>query len=209
MDDASSGGRAIMDGIAGALPMSSSPGEITLLLTELKQGNSDAETKLMPLVYQRLRQLAAQQLRRERRGHTLQATDLVQELYLRVVKPRLGQWENRVHFYAAAAGAMRLLLVDYARAHNAGKRRGKLQKVDLDEALVFSSENPEDFLALDEALTRLADFAPRQSRIVELRFFTGLSVKETAEALRIGATTVKSEWRLARAWLRRELEGAP
>src|SRR5712691_4831616 len=129
MDDASSGGRAIIDEIAGALPMSSSPGEITLLLAELKQGNSEAETKLMTLVYKRLRQLAAQQLRRERRGHTLQATYLVHELYLRVFNPHPGRWDNRAHFYAAAAHAMRLLLVDYARAHKAGKRRGTLQKV--------------------------------------------------------------------------------
>src|SRR6266849_4366312 len=183
-----------MDEISGALPMSPSPGEITVLLAELKQGNSEAESKLMPLVYRQLRQIAVQQLGRERRGHTLQPTDLVHELYLRVMKPRPGHWDNSLHFFAVAALAMRRFLVDYARAHNAGKRRGKLQKVELDEVLAFSLERPENFLTLDEALVRLEEFAPRQSRIVELRFLAGLSVKETAQVLRIGVTTVKSEW---------------
>src|SRR5437763_58520 len=118
---------------ARAHPMSASPGEITTLLAELKQGNREAETQLMPLVYRRLRQIAARQLRHERPGHTLQTTDLVQELYLRVFQPQPGRWESRAHFYAAAARAMRWFLIDYARKHNSGKGPGRLKKVDLDE----------------------------------------------------------------------------
>ena len=196
-----------MDQTARVAPMSSSPGEITLLLKDLQQGHPEVAEKLMPLVYQQLRQMAAQQFRHERPGHTLQPTALVHEAYLRLIPSGPGPWENRWHFFGVAAQAMRRVLVDHARAHNSGKRGGRRQRVELDEALTFSSERPKDFLALDDALTRLEQFAPRQSRIVELRFFAGLSVRETAQALGVGVTTIKSEWRLARAWLRGQLEG--
>jgi RNA polymerase sigma factor (TIGR02999 family) len=185
--------------------MSSAPGEITALLAGLQQGNPEARAKLMPLVYDQLRRLAARQFEREQPNHTLQPTALVHEAYLKLVQPAPVRLKNRGHFYRIAARAMRQVLVDYARARNAEKRGRGQVIVELNEELI-SPEHPQQFLQLDDALTRLERFAPRQAEIVELRYFAGLSVSETSKALGVGITTVKGDWRLAKAWLRRELE---
>lgn len=182
------------------------PHDVTQLLTELRNGDQDAATKLMPLVYHELRRLAGHYMSRERADHTLQATALVHEAYIRLVDQQAGQWQNRAHFFGVAAQLMRQILVDHARTHRAAKRGGNQQKVPLEEGLVFSEEQSGSLMALDEALTRLAEFDPRQARIVELRFFAGLSVEETAEVLGVSSKTVQREWNLAKAWLHREIE---
>jgi len=184
----------------------SSAGEITLLLSALPE-NPAAEAELMPIVYETLRRMAATQFSRERPGHTLGPTALVHEAYLRLMKSmEPGRWENRAHFFGAAAVAMRRILIEHARRHRARKRSGSMLRIDLDEALAYESGRSDELLALDEALRRLERLDARQSRIVELRFFGGLSLRETAEALGLGTTTVKTEWAMAKAWLRRELE---
>lgn len=185
--------------------MADSLGEITQLLAELKSGNREAEAKLVPLVYDELRRLAAHYMRQERRDHTLQATALVHEAYLRLVGQRDVNWQSRAHFFGVAAQLMRRILVDYARARQTDKRGAGLQKASLEEALLFSDEQSGELLALDEALDRLAERDPRQSRIVELRFFAGLTVEETAEVLAISPKTVKRDWSVARAWLHGEI----
>jgi len=162
---------------------------------------------LLPVVYQELRRLAASYLRRERPGQTLQPTALVHEAYLRLLKDRPGRWQNRAHFCAIAAHSMRQILIERARARGALKRGGGGPRVTLDEALIAGGERSIDLVALDEALDRLAQFDPEQARLVELRFFGGLTVEETAEALDISPATVKRHWAVARAWLARELEG--
>jgi RNA polymerase sigma-70 factor, ECF subfamily len=164
---------------------------------------------LLPIVYQELRRLAASYLRREKPGQTLQPTALVHEAYLRLMKDRPERWQNRAHFCAIAAHSMRQILIDRARARGALKRGGAQPRVTLDEALVAGGERSVDLLALDEALERLAKLDPEQARLVELRFFGGLTVEETAEALDISPATVKRHWTVARAWLARELEGGP
>lgn len=185
--------------------MGISPGEVTNLLVQLKNGNRDAEPRLIPLVYAELRRLAGHYIRGERPGHTLQATALVHEAYLRLVGQKEISWQNRAHFFGVAANLMRRILVDHARAKQAKKRGGSGQKLSLDEAVLVKPEAPEQFLALDEALERLARRDPRQSRIVELRFFGGLSEEETAEVLGISTRTVKRDWSVARAWLYQQL----
>ncbi len=180
---------------------------ITILLADLNAGKPEAADQLLPLIYEDLRQIAARHFRRERAGHTLQPTALVHEAYLRLMTPGETRWENRAHFFASASRAMRRILVEHARQHGAEKRFGGQQRIDLDKALVFEPENPADFMTLHHALERLESLDPRQGRIVELRYFGGLSIHETAEVLHISATTVKDEWKLARAWLRREVEG--
>jgi RNA polymerase sigma-70 factor, ECF subfamily len=185
--------------------MGISPGEVTNLLIQLKNGNRDAEPRLVPLVYAELRRLAGHYMRGERPGHTLQATALVHEAYLRLVGQKEISWQNRAHFFGVAANLMRRILVDHARAKQAKKRGGSGQKLSLDEAVLVKPEAPEQFLALDEALERLAKRDPRQSRIVELRFFGGLSEEETAEVLGISTRTVKRDWSVARAWLYQQL----
>lgn len=162
---------------------------------------------LLPLVYQELRRLAASYLRRERPGNTLQPTALVNEAYLRLLKDRPDRWQNRAHFCAIAAHSMRQILIERARARGAQKRGGARARVTLDEALVAGGERSIDLVALDEALQRLAAFDPEQARLVELRFFGGLTVEETAEAMHLSPATVKRHWSVARAWLARELEG--
>jgi RNA polymerase sigma-70 factor (ECF subfamily) len=162
---------------------------------------------LLPVVYQELRRLAASYLRRERPGQTLQPTALVHEAYLRLLKDRPDRWQNRAHFCAIAAHSMRQILIERARARGALKRGGGAPRVTLDEALVAGGERSIDLVALDEALDRLAQFDPEQARLVELRFFGGLTVEETAEAMDISPATVKRHWAVARAWLARELEG--
>ncbi len=162
---------------------------------------------LLPVVYQELRRLAASYLRRERPGQTLQPTALVHEAYLRLMKDRPERWQNRAHFCAIAAHSMRQILIERARARDAIKRGGDVPRVTLDEALVGGSAPSFDLLALDEALERLAAIDLEQARLVELRFFGGLTVEETAEAMNISPATVKRHWTMARAWLARELEG--
>ena len=162
---------------------------------------------LLPIVYQELRRLAASYLRRERPGQTLQPTALVHEAYLRLMKDKPGRWQNRAHFCAIAAHSMRQILIERARARGAQKRGGARHRVTLDEALVAGGERSIDLVALDEALERLAAFDPEQARLVELRFFGGLTVEETAEAMSISPATVKRHWATARACLARELEG--
>jgi RNA polymerase sigma-70 factor (ECF subfamily) len=162
---------------------------------------------LLPIVYQELRRLAAHYLRRERPGQTLQPTALVNEAYLRLLKDRPDRWQNRAHFCAIAAHSMRQILIERARARGAQKRGGVRAQVTLDEALVAEGERSIDLLALDQALERLAAMDPEQARLVELRFFGGLTIEETAEALEMSPATVKRHWTVARAWLARELEG--
>jgi len=164
---------------------------------------------LLPIVYQELRRLAASYLRRERPGQTLQPTALVHEAYLRLLKDRPDRWQNRAHFCAIAAHSMRQILIEKARARDALKRGGGGPRVTLDEALVGGGELSIDLVALDEALERLAAIDAGQARLVELRFFGGLTVEETAEALHISPATVKRHWTLARAWLARELASPP
>ncbi|MEO6239345.1 MAG: ECF-type sigma factor [Vicinamibacterales bacterium] len=162
---------------------------------------------LLPLVYKELRRLAAGYLRREKPGQTLQPTALVHEAYLRLMKDRPDRWQNRAHFCAIAAHSMRQILIERARARGAAKRGGARPRVTLDEALIGGEDRSIDLLALDEALERLAALDPEQARLVELRFFGGLTVEETAEAMGISPATVKRHWTIAKAWLTRELEG--
>lgn len=190
--------------------MKESPGEVTLLLKELKLGNKDALGRLIPLVYRELRLRAAQYLQAERTGHTLQPTALVHELYLRLVQQDHADWKDRAHFLAVAAQLMRRILVDYARARAAAKRDGMATRIEI-AGFELSGEAPrtEEILAVDEALDRLAELDPQQTRVVELRYFAGLTIEETAEALGISARTVKREWAMASAWLRNELLEEP
>ena len=171
-------------------------------------GDRDLDVdSLLPLVYQELRRLAAAYLRREKPGQTLQPTALVHEAYMRLMKDRPDRWQNRAHFCAIAAHSMRQILIERARARGAAKRGGARPRVTLDEGLVAGAERSIDLLALDEALERLAQMDPEQARLVELRFFGGLTVEETAAAMNISPATVKRHWTVAKAWLTRELEG--
>lgn len=179
--------------------------EITDLLRDWEQGRQSALEKLMPLVMGELRRLAKGYLRRERAGHTLQTTALVNEAYLRLAGQNRVHWQNRNHFYAIAAQCMRRILVDYANAHQREKRGGGAHRVELTEAVSMSAEQSAELLALDEALKRLAAEDERKSKVVELRYFGGYSVAEVAEILGISEATVARDWRIARAWLRREI----
>lgn len=180
-------------------------GEITALLVAWSDGERGALDQLMPLVYQELRKMAHNYLRRERSGHTLQTSDLVHEAYLKLINEREMNWQNRVHFFAVTAQMMRMVLVDYARRRNYAKRGGGARRAPFDEALAESNERALELIALDDALSALAAFDERKGRIAELRYFGGLSVEETAEALGIAPVTVMRDWRLAKAWLHREL----
>jgi RNA polymerase sigma factor (TIGR02999 family) len=184
-------------------------GDITAMLVQIRRGNRGAEAELVPLVYQELRRLAAHYMRSERSPHTLQATALVHEAYIRLVGDAGIEWQNRAHFFGVAAQVMRRILVDHARQRDAAKRGGPgVRKISLDHALVVADEATWQILELDQALDRLAAWDHRQCRIVELRFFAGMNVEETAEALSISPTTVKREWSLAKAWLYGELKRA-
>jgi RNA polymerase sigma-70 factor, ECF subfamily len=174
---------------------------ITRLLIKLTHGEGAAVDALLPLIYDELRRLAAGYLRRERPDHTLQPTALVHEAYLRLVDQTRVNWQNRAHFFGVAAQMMRRLLVDHARAHNAGKRGHDFQKLSLDENIDKAVERSAELLALDDALRELAEIDPPKARLVELRYFGGLSVEETAEVLGVSAPTVKRHWRATRAWL--------
>ena len=184
--------------------------DITQLLLAWSEGDQAALEQLTPLVYRELRRLAKGYMRQESPGHILQTTALINEAYLRLIDWKQVQWQNRAHFFGVAAQLMRRILVDFARACKQGKRGGAMRQVSLDEAAAVSVERAAEFIALDEALDRLAAIDPRRSRMVELRFFGGLSEEETAEALKVSPRTVRREWSLARAWLHRELRaGGP
>jgi RNA polymerase sigma factor (TIGR02999 family) len=182
--------------------------EVTRLLGALRGGDRDALGRLLPLVYDELHLLAQRAMRHERGGHTLQATALVNEAYLRLVDQRRAGWEHRTQFLAVAAQLMRRILVDHARGRGAAKRGGGQERVPLENAAVSAPEKGLDLVSLDEALTRLARIDAQQARVVELRFFGGLTVEEAAEVLGVSPATVKREWTMAKAWLRRELSGA-
>jgi RNA polymerase sigma factor (TIGR02999 family) len=182
--------------------------EFTALLTEFRHGNQEAGRQLVPLVYQELRRLAQYYLQQERPGHTLQATALVHEAYLRLFDEGVGEWQDRAHFFAVAARQMRRLLVDHARAAKAGKRQGAQILVPLEEVTGKAAGQDEDLIALDEALDRLEVLAPRAGQIVALRFFGGLTEKEAAEALGISLATLKRDWDFAKAWLYSQLSGS-
>ena len=182
-----------------------SPHEVTQLLLAWGQGDKSALDRLIPLVQSELRRLARHYMRRETPGHVLQTTALVNEAYLRLVDQRKVKWQNRAHFFGVSAQLMRRILVDFARARNNLKRGGKARQVSLDEALVVSGDRGTDLAALDDALTALAEIDPRQSKVVELRFFGGLSVQETAEVLEVSPDTVMRDWKVAKLWLLREL----
>jgi RNA polymerase sigma-70 factor, ECF subfamily len=181
------------------------PGDITQLLTKMTSGDHQAGSALVPLVYDELRRLARRYMRHERPDHTLQGTALVHEAYLRLIDQREITWQNRAHFFGVAAQVMRRILVDHARAKLAHKRGGAQQKISLDVAVAFTPEQSEQLLALNEALKRLSHLDPRQDRIVELKFFGGLTDEEVAVVLGISTRTVKRDWSVAKAWLFREL----
>ena len=186
--------------------MRSSEG-ITELLIDWGKGDQAALEKLMPLVYNELRRLASNYLRRERAGHTLQPTALVNEAYLKLIDQRNAKWQNRAHFFGISAQLMRRILVDHARQHHAAKRGGsKQQRLSITSAEQLAKQPEVDLLALNEALDELTLLDPQQAQIVELKFFGGLSIDETAEVLGISHATVERDWKMARAWLRRQLE---
>ena len=183
------------------------PEEITELLIDWGKGDQAALEKLMPLVYNELRRLAGNYLRREPAGHTLQPTALVNEAYLKLIGQRNAKWQNRAHFFAISAKLMRRILVDHARQRQAAKRGGSdQQRLSITSAETLLKQPELDLLALNEALDELAQMDPQQGRIVELKFFGGLSIEETAEVLGISHATVERDWKMARAWLRRQLE---
>ncbi len=179
---------------------------ITQMLQQWSDGNRDALEELMPLVYDELHKQARRYLRHERPNHTLQTTALINEAYLKLIDQREVNWESRTHFFAVAANMMRRILVDHARAKHREKRGGADENLPLEEAmLIVSDEKSIDLIALDEALNRLAAFDEQQLQIVELRYFSGLSLEETAAVLKVSRTTVANDWALAKAWLHREL----
>jgi RNA polymerase sigma factor (TIGR02999 family) len=184
--------------------------DVTQLLVNWSRGDNAALEELMPLVYGELRRLASAYLRRERSNHTLQSTALVNEAFMRLVNQQDVQWKSRAHFYAIAAQMIRRILVDYARSQHAEKRGAGAVKLVLDEAMAVPQQAADiDLLGLNDALERLAELDERQSRIVELRFFTGLSIEETAEVMNLSPASIKREWQTARAWLFREMSNAP
>lgn len=178
---------------------------ITQALIEFAQGDTGAHDRLFPLVYDTLREMARRELRRERPDHTLSATALIHEVYLKLVQLDRIDWKGRAHFFGICAPAMRQVLISHARNRNAAKRGAGATKLPLADALTVAEERPDELVALDEALTRLEALSPRQARVVEARFFAGMNVEETAAALGISPATVKREWTAARAWLNREL----
>jgi RNA polymerase sigma-70 factor (ECF subfamily) len=182
--------------------------EVTQLLIAWSEGDRSALEKLTPLVDQELHRLAHYYMRRENVGHTLQTTALVNEAFLKLINQRHVHWKNRAHFFALSAQLMRRILVDHARSRQYAKRGGGAQRITFEEALVVSGEKGSDLVALDEALTKLTGIDPRKGKVVELRFFGGLSVEETAEALDISAVTVMREWSMAKAWLFNSLKNS-
>lgn len=181
--------------------MPGTPQDVTQLLAAWRQGDQSALNKLMPLVYRDLRRLAQHHFRQERKDHTLQATALIHETYLRLIDQSQVNWKDRAHFFGIASHLMREILVDYARKRKAAKRGGGAKELNLDEAVFVSPEQDPDLAILDDALQRLEEIDPEQSKIVELRFFGGLTIEETAHALNCSVATVKRKWQLARIWL--------
>ncbi|HYK37810.1 sigma-70 family RNA polymerase sigma factor [Alloacidobacterium sp.] len=183
-------------------------GQATLLLQAMKNGDESAAEKLLPLVYKELHRLASSYMRRERPDHTLQATALINEAYLRLVNNEI-DWQGRQHFIVVAANVMRRVLVDHARAHHAERRGGQLQRVELKEELAISEKRSSEVLALHEALNHLDELNPRQAKVVELRYFGGLSIEEIGNILNISERSVKRDWALARIWLFKEIQKLP
>jgi RNA polymerase sigma factor (TIGR02999 family) len=181
------------------------PEDLTKLLGQWGGGDREALDQLMPLVYEELRRMAHRHMAQERGDHTMQATALVNEVYLKLKDESGGRWQNRAHFFAVAAQMMRHILVDYARRQSRQKRGGGAQQITLDEAMLVTSEKADEMLALDDALQKLELFDKRKSQVAVMRFFAGLTAQETAEALSVSVETVIRDWRLARAWLRNEL----
>jgi RNA polymerase sigma factor (TIGR02999 family) len=182
--------------------------QISQLLVDWSNGDKAALDKLIPLVYGELRRLARYHMRRERQGHTLQTSALVNEAYLRLVDYKRMRWQDRAHFFAVAAQAMRRILIEHARSHSREKRGGEARRVSLDEAAGLVDEQASEMIALDDALMSLAKFDPRKSQIVELRYFGGLDIEETAEVMGVSPATVKRDWNTARLWLHREVTRA-
>lgn len=182
-----------------------SANEVTQLLINWRNGDREALDRLIPLVEDELRRIARRHMRRERPGHTLQTTALVNEAYLRLIHQKNVAWQNRAHFFAIAAQLMRRILVDYARSDHRAKRGGGAHKVSLEEAYVLSAERAAELIQLDEALARLSALDPRKGHVVEMRYFGGLSLEEMAEVLGVSQNTVMRDWNTARAWLRREM----
>jgi len=193
-------------GLTSEVDVQTSPADVTSLLQQLADGNQEAAAKLVPLVYEELRRLAVRRLRHERPNHTLQATALVHEAYLKLAAQENAKWQNRAQFYAVASQAMRRILVDYARGQQRIRRGGKQQKVSLDDVLLVSRNRTEELLAVHESLSKLEKLDARQARIVELRYFGGLTVEETAELVGISAKTVMRELNMAKAWLYKDLK---
>ena len=182
------------------------PHEISRILQEWSDGGTDVSEKLMPLIYDELRRQASRYMRRERIGHTLQTTALIHEAYLKLIDKPDVNWQNRAHFFGVAAQVMKRILVDHAKSKRREKRGGIAENLPLDEArFVISEGKSVDLIALDEALTRFAEFDPQQAKIVELKYFAGMQIDEIAEALRISPATVKREWNSAKAWLHSEI----
>jgi RNA polymerase sigma-70 factor (ECF subfamily) len=179
--------------------------DVTVLLQAWSEGDPTAPEKLGPLIYGELHRLARRHMRRENPGHTLDTGALLNEAYVRLAEWKNARWENRAHFYGVAAEIMRRVLVDYARSRAYQKRGGGVRPIALEEGMVLAPERSADVLLLDEAMKRLADFDPRKSKVVELRFFGGLSVEETAAVLNVSPFTVIRDWNLAKAWLQREI----
>jgi RNA polymerase sigma factor (TIGR02999 family) len=191
---------------SGGCSMTSSQHSLTRLLQDWSNGDKGALDKLLPIVYEELRRRAARYLQRERPDHTLQPTALINEAYLRLIDQTNVRWQNRAHFFAIAASLMRRILVDHARKGHAAKRGGHDVKLQVEEALVASKERDVNLVVLDEALTRFAEIDQRKTQVVELKFFSGLTTEETAEVLGVSPATVRHDWSLAKAWLRREIE---
>jgi RNA polymerase sigma-70 factor, ECF subfamily len=186
--------------------MDATGGQVTLLLKAMNDGDGSAAEKLLPLVYNELHRLAASYMRRERPDHTLQPTALINEAYLRLANQGL-DWQSHQHFVAVAANVMRRVLVDHARAHNANMRGGDLHRVELEDDIAISQKSSEEVIALHDALNRLETVNPRQVKVVELRYFAGLSIEEIGAILKLSPRSVKRDWALARIWLFREIQG--
>ena len=193
-------------GITPACFMTVSKNQVTDLLQRWKSGDEEALERLTPLVYKQLHRMAHQHIKRERRGHTLQTSVLVNEAYLRLIDYKRVDWQNRAHFFAVSAVVMRRVLVDYARQRTSDKRGGESQQVDLSESLAFTSERAAELVALDEAIKGLNQLYPRRSKVVELRYFGGLNNQEAAAVLKVSEATIERDWRFAKAWLYRELK---
>ena len=183
--------------------------EVTALLVAWSEGDRGALDRLAPLVYAELHRLAKSYMRKERAGQTLQTTALIHEAYVRLIDAQEIKWENRAHFFGVAARIMRQILVATAREHSAQKRGGRAQQVSLDEGLIVSQRYDEDLISIDEALSALAEFDERKAKVVEMRFFGGLTEQEIATALSVSPETVRRDWRIARSWLRRRISGEP